>query len=47
VQADGGVVLATYREPFGGTPVLFTALPVDRVEPTPFQRDPRFRTSSG
>ena len=40
VKADGGVVLATYREPFGGTPVLFTALPVDRVEPTPFQRDP-------
>ena len=26
--------------PFGGTPVLFTALPVERVEPTPFQRDP-------
>jgi len=40
VEADGGAVLATYREPFGGTPVLFTALPVDRVEPTPFQRDP-------
>jgi len=40
VQADGGVVLAAYREPFGGTPVLFTALPLDRVEPTPFQRDP-------
>ena len=40
VRADGGVVLATYREPFGGTSVLFTALPVDRVEPTPFQRDP-------
>jgi ParB family transcriptional regulator, chromosome partitioning protein len=40
VERDGGVVLATYREPFGGTPVLFTALPVDRVEPTPFQRDP-------
>ena len=40
VQADGGVVLATYREPFGGTPVLFTALPLERVEPTPFQRDP-------
>jgi ParB family chromosome partitioning protein len=33
-------VLATYREPFGGTPVLLAALPVDRVEPTPFQRDP-------
>jgi ParB family chromosome partitioning protein len=40
VEGDGGVVLATYREPFGGTPVLFTALPVERVEPTPFQRDP-------
>ena len=40
VEADGGIVLASYREPFGGTPVLFTALPVDRVEPTPFQRDP-------
>jgi ParB family transcriptional regulator, chromosome partitioning protein len=40
VEADGGVVLTTYREPFGGTPVLLTALPVDRVEPTPFQRDP-------
>ena len=40
VEADGGVVLATYREPFGGTPVLLTALPVDRVEPTPYQRDP-------
>jgi ParB family chromosome partitioning protein len=40
VEADGGVVLATYREPFGGTPVLLSALPIDRVEPTPFQRDP-------
>jgi ParB family transcriptional regulator, chromosome partitioning protein len=40
VEDDGGIVLATYREPFGGTPVLLTALPLDRVEPTPFQRDP-------
>jgi ParB family transcriptional regulator, chromosome partitioning protein len=40
VEADGGAVLARYREPFGGTPVLMTALPIDRVEPTPFQRDP-------
>ena len=40
VEADGGAVLASYREPFGGTPVLLTALPIDRVEPTPFQRDP-------
>jgi ParB family chromosome partitioning protein len=40
VEADGGTVLASYREPFGGTPVLLAALPIDRVEPTPFQRDP-------
>src|SRR5919106_599503 len=40
VSADGGAVLASYREPFGGTPVLLGALPVDRVEPTPYQRDP-------
>jgi ParB family chromosome partitioning protein len=40
VEADGGAVLATYREPFGGLPVLLTALPLDKVEPTPFQRDP-------
>jgi len=40
VAADGGVVLARYREPFGGTPVLLVSLPVARVEPTPYQRDP-------
>lgn len=40
VEADEGAVLASYREPFGGTPVLLAALPIDRVEPTPFQRDP-------
>jgi ParB family chromosome partitioning protein len=40
VKSDGGTVLAAYREPIGGTTVLLTALPIDRVEPTPFQRDP-------
>jgi ParB family chromosome partitioning protein len=40
VAADGGAMLGAYREPFGGTPLLLAALPVDRVEPTPFQRDP-------
>lgn len=40
VEREGGTVLAAYREPFGGSPVLLAALPVDRVEPTPFQRDP-------
>ena len=40
VERDGGAVLAAYRDPFGGKPVLIVALPIDRVEPTPFQRDP-------
>jgi len=40
VQSDGGIVLTAYREPIGGTTVLLAALPIDRVEPTPFQRDP-------
>jgi ParB family chromosome partitioning protein len=40
IRADGGSVLAMYREPFGGTPAVLAALPIDRVEPTPYQRDP-------
>ena len=39
VEADGGSVLAAYREPLGGNTLLFAALPVDKVEPTVFQRD--------
>ena len=40
VDRDGGAVLASYRDPFGGATVLLVVLPIDRVEPTPFQRDP-------
>ena len=40
VEADCGAVLRRYRDPFGGTPLLLAALPVDRVEPTAYQRDP-------
>lgn len=39
VEQDGGSVLAAYREPLGGHALLFCALPIDRVERTPFQRD--------
>ena len=39
VEADGGAVVGRYSDPFGGTPLLLVALPVDRVEPTPYQRD--------
>ncbi len=40
VGEDGGAVLARYSDPFGGTPLLLAALPIDKVEPTPYQRDP-------
>jgi ParB family chromosome partitioning protein len=40
VERDGGAILGRYRDPFGATPLLLAALPVDRVEPTPYQRDP-------
>jgi len=40
VTDDGGAVLGSYREPWGGHTVMLVSLPLDRVEPTPFQRDP-------
>jgi ParB family chromosome partitioning protein len=39
IRADGGAVLATYREPLGGHALMLAALPLDKVAPTPFQRD--------
>jgi ParB family chromosome partitioning protein len=39
VAADGGAVLAAYREPLGGHALLLVSLPVEKVQPTPFQRD--------
>jgi ParB family transcriptional regulator, chromosome partitioning protein len=39
VASEGGHVIGCYVEPLGGNPLLLAALPIDRVEPTPFQRD--------
>ena len=39
VEQDGGWVLGTYRDPVGGHWQILAALPLERVEPTPFQRD--------
>lgn len=39
IEEDGGSVLATYRDPLGSHWQILAALPIDRVEPTPFQRD--------
>jgi len=39
VRDEGGTVVGACRDPLGGSPLLIAVLPVDRVEPTPFQRD--------
>ncbi len=39
VEKEGGVVVGSYREPLSGQPLVLAILPIDRVEPTPFQRD--------
>src|SRR3954470_21709697 len=39
IKEDGGHALAIYREPLGGHTVVLAALPIDKVEPTPYQRD--------
>ena len=39
IDADGGGVLAPYRDPLGGSWQILAGLPIDRVEPTPYQRD--------
>jgi len=39
IEEDGGSVLSTFRDPLGGRWQLLAALPLDRVAPTPFQRD--------
>ncbi|HTL94399.1 MAG TPA: hypothetical protein VL157_02580 [Gemmatimonadaceae bacterium] len=39
IAGDGGAVLGIYRDPLGSHWQILAALPIDKVEPTPFQRD--------
>jgi ParB family chromosome partitioning protein len=39
IEGDGGEILATYRDPLGSHWQILAALPIDLVEPTPYQRD--------
>ena len=39
VESDGGTVIGHYRDPLGGHWQILAALPIDKVAPTPFQRD--------
>jgi len=39
IESKGGTAIGAYREPFSGRPMLMAAIPIEAVEPTPFQRD--------
>lgn len=39
IAKAGGCVVGSYKDPLGGHAVLISILPIDAVEPTPFQRD--------
>ena len=39
IESEGGLVLAAYRDPLGRNALIAAILPLDKVEPTPFQRD--------
>jgi len=39
IEPAGGKGLAVYREPLGGHWVALSALPLDKVKPTPYQRE--------
>lgn len=39
VDREEGCVVAAYRDPLGGNALLLAVVPIDRIQPTPFQRD--------
>ena len=39
VVKEGGEIIGSYKDPLGGHALLACVLPIDKVEPTPFQRD--------
>jgi ParB family chromosome partitioning protein len=39
VEGEGGIVLGCYSDPLGKNPLILAILPIDSIEPTPFQRD--------
>jgi ParB family chromosome partitioning protein len=39
IEREGGLVLGAYSDPLGKNPLILAILPIERIEPTPFQRD--------
>jgi len=39
IEREGGYVVGAFSDPLGSHPLLLALLPIDAIEPTPFQRD--------
>jgi ParB family chromosome partitioning protein len=39
VEKEGGTVVGAWRDPLGGSPLVIAVVPIESIEPTPFQRD--------
>src|SRR5713101_899504 len=39
ITREGGLVVGAYSDPLGKNALLLAILPIERIEPTPFQRD--------
>jgi len=39
IEREGGSVIGSCRDPLGGSPLVIAVMPIDTIEPTPFQRD--------
>jgi len=39
VEKHGGTIVGSWKDPLGGSPLVIAVLPIDSIEPTPFQRD--------
>jgi ParB family chromosome partitioning protein len=39
IAADGGAALASFRDPFAARWLVLASLPLDKVDPTPYQRE--------
>src|SRR5213593_3007507 len=39
IEGEGGLVLGAYSDPLGKNALILAILPIERIEPTPFQRD--------
>ena len=39
MQKEQGLIVGSFRDPLGGSALVIAILPIDSVQPTPFQRD--------